>query len=56
MAFKPGTPLSPYRELFHTLDMILIMTVEPGAGGQAFLGGMMPKLDELTHYLQTQGL
>ena len=56
MAFKPGTPLSPYRELFHTLDMILIMTVEPGAGGQAFLGGMMPKLDELTRYLQTQGL
>ena len=56
MAFKPGTPLSPYLELFHTLDMILIMTVEPGAGGQAFLGGMMPKLDELTRYLQTQGL
>ena len=56
VAFKPGTPLSPYRELFHTVDMILIMTVEPGAGGQVFLGDMMSKLDELTAYLDSQGL
>jgi ribulose-phosphate 3-epimerase len=56
IALKPGTPLEPYLELFHLVDMILIMTVEPGAGGQAFMKEMMPKLEQLASYLQTNQL
>jgi len=51
VALKPATPLEPYLELFHEVDMVLIMTVEPGAGGQAFMPEMMDKLGELSEYL-----
>ena len=37
MALKPTTPIEPYEDLLPELDMVLIMTVEPGFGGQAFL-------------------
>ena len=44
MALKPGTPIEPYADLLPDLDMVLIMTVEPGFGGQAFMTDMMPKV------------
>ena len=44
MAIKPGTKLDEYEELFPELDMILIMTVEPGFGGQSFMADQMPKV------------
>lgn len=44
MAIKPGTKLDDYEELFPELDMILIMTVEPGFGGQSFMADQMPKV------------
>ncbi|MFE3503920.1 ribulose-phosphate 3-epimerase [Kitasatospora sp. NPDC059146] len=44
MALKPGTPIEPYEDLLPELDMLLIMTVEPGFGGQAFLDIMLPKI------------
>jgi ribulose-phosphate 3-epimerase len=44
MAIKPGTKLDDYEELFPELDMILIMTVEPGFGGQSFMSDQMPKV------------
>lgn len=56
IALKPGTPLDPYQDLFHVADMVLIMTVEPGAGGQPFMSEMMPKLDQLRNYLDHHGL
>lgn len=56
LAFKPGTPLEPYLDLLHTVDMVLLMTVEPGAGGQAFMPEMLPKLDTLVSYLQEHHL
>ncbi len=37
LALKPATPIEPYEDLLPELDMLLIMTVEPGFGGQAFL-------------------
>ena len=44
MALKPATPIEPYEDLLPELDMLLIMTVEPGFGGQAFLDIMLPKI------------
>jgi ribulose-phosphate 3-epimerase len=44
MALKPATPIEPYEDLLPELDMVLIMTVEPGFGGQKFLDMCLPKL------------
>ncbi len=44
MALKPGTAIDHYAELLPHLDMVLIMTVEPGFGGQRFMADMMPKV------------
>lgn len=44
LAIKPGTKLELYEEFFPELDMILIMTVEPGFGGQSFMADQMPKV------------
>lgn len=44
MAIKPGTKLEDYEALFGHLDMILIMTVEPGFGGQSFMADQLPKV------------
>lgn len=47
LAVKPGTPVEPYLELLPEFDQFLIMTVEPGFGGQSFIESVMPKLDAL---------
>jgi ribulose-phosphate 3-epimerase len=44
MALKPATPVEPYADLLGELDMLLLMTVEPGFGGQAFLDVVLPKI------------
>ncbi|WP_185994805.1 ribulose-phosphate 3-epimerase [Nocardioides campestrisoli] len=44
MALKPATPVEPYEALLPELDMLLIMTVEPGFGGQKFLDLCLPKI------------
>jgi len=44
MALRPATPVEPYLDMLSELDMLLIMTVEPGFGGQAFLDVMLPKI------------
>jgi ribulose-phosphate 3-epimerase len=44
MALKPATPVEPYADLLPDLDMLLVMTVEPGFGGQEFLDMCLPKL------------
>ena len=44
MAIKPGTPWEQYEELLPELDMVLVMTVEPGFGGQSFMADQMPKV------------
>jgi len=47
MALKPGTAFTPYADLLPGLDMVLIMTVEPGFGGQSFMVDQMPKVREV---------
>lgn len=44
MALRPGTPVEPYLDMLPELDLLLIMTVEPGFGGQAFLDLTLPKI------------
>lgn len=46
LSLKPGTPLEQARELFGRFDILLIMTVEPGFGGQPFMTPMLDKVRE----------
>ncbi len=44
LALTPATPVEPYAELLPELDMLLVMSVEPGFGGQKFLDLVLPKV------------
>lgn len=44
IAIKPDTPIEPYLEMITEFDQILVMTVEPGFGGQSFMLSVMPKV------------
>lgn len=44
LALKPGTDIDSYSDLLSDIDMLLIMTVEPGFGGQKFMADMMEKV------------
>lgn len=44
LALNPGTAVEPYADLLAEVDLLLVMTVEPGFGGQRFLDGVLPKL------------
>jgi len=46
LAIKPGTPLEPYLDLLPEYDTLLVMTVEPGFGGQEFIPEVLPKVRE----------
>ena len=50
---NPGTPLETVKELFPVIDQILVMTVNPGFGGQKFIPGMKKKVQRLDQLRQT---
>lgn len=56
IALKPGTPVEPYLELLPEFDQVLVMTVEPGFGGQGFIESVMPKLGALSDAVKRLGL
>lgn len=56
MALRPATPIEPYEDLLGELDMILIMTVEPGFGGQKFLDLTLPKIRRTRELIAKHGL
>lgn len=47
IGLKPGTPVDRVFPYVDQVDMVLIMTVEPGFGGQKFMADMMPKVSTL---------
>lgn len=55
MAIKPGTEWAPYEELLPELDMVLVMTVEPGFGGQSFMADQMPKVARVREAVRRHG-
>lgn len=55
MALRPATPIEPYADLLGELDMVLLMTVEPGFGGQSFLDLVLPKLRRTRALLDAHG-
>lgn len=56
LALKPGTPVDDYLEIADEFDQILVMTVEPGFGGQSFMAEMMSKLVALREVVDRSGL
>lgn len=44
LAVKPGTPIDPYLEILREFDTLLVMSVEPGFGGQKFIPEVLPKV------------
>ena len=55
IALKPGTGIDEIKDLLPALDMILVMTVEPGFGGQKFMSEMMPKVEAARKWLDERG-
>jgi ribulose-phosphate 3-epimerase len=56
IALKPGTDAAPYLDLLPEFDQVLVMTVEPGFGGQSFISETMPKLARLADAVHDAGL
>ena len=55
LAVKPRTPFAPYEDLLPDLDMVLVMTVEPGFGGQSFMADQMPKVAQVREAVRRHG-
>ncbi|HET6153171.1 MAG TPA: ribulose-phosphate 3-epimerase [Marmoricola sp.] len=56
MALKPATGIDAYADMLGELDMLLIMTVEPGFGGQKFLDVCLPKIRRARELISAAGL
>ncbi|MBA2739936.1 MAG: ribulose-phosphate 3-epimerase [Nocardioidaceae bacterium] len=55
IALRPATPVEPYAELLPELDLLLVMTVEPGFGGQQFLDLCLPKIRRARELVAASG-
>jgi ribulose-phosphate 3-epimerase len=56
VSLNPSTPLSCVEEILPDIDLLLIMTVNPGFGGQKFISGMLPKIRKARELAQARGL
>ena len=56
LALKPGTPLTGYEDLLDAVDVLLVMTVEPGFGGQPFLDGVLPVVSRAREIIRARDL
>jgi ribulose-phosphate 3-epimerase len=53
LALKPGTPLDGYLDVLRDFDTLLVMTVEPGFGGQEFIAEVLPKVRRARELVET---
>ncbi|WP_439664685.1 ribulose-phosphate 3-epimerase [Lentzea sp. HUAS TT2] len=53
LSIKPGTPLEPYVEVLKHYDTLLVMSVEPGFGGQSFMAEVLDKVRQARHLVDT---
>ena len=56
VALNPATPVDAVRHVLDLVDLVLVMTVNPGFGGQAYIGTMEPKVREVAALVAEQGL
>jgi ribulose-phosphate 3-epimerase len=56
LALKPATGVEPFLDLLPEIDMLLVMTVEPGFGGQSFLDACLPKIRRARAAIAASGL
>ena len=55
LAIKPNTSIEVVKPFLHLIDILLVMTVEPGFGGQSFMKEMMPKVATARSWLRSNG-
>jgi len=55
VALNPATPLSAVEEILPDVDLVLLMSVNPGFGGQSFIAGVLSKIARLRRLVDTQG-
>ena len=55
ISIKPGTPVSEVKPYLGSVDMVLVMTVEPGFGGQKFVADTLEKISEIRYLLDSMG-
>jgi ribulose-phosphate 3-epimerase len=55
LALRPATPIEPYIDLLPEFDMVLVMTVEPGFGGQSFMADQMAKVRAVRESVRRHG-
>lgn len=56
IVLNPDTPVSAATDLIHEVDMVLLMSVNPGFGGQSFMSGTLEKIKELKHMIRARQL
>ena len=56
VALRPATPVGPLVDILGEFDMLLVMTVEPGFGGQSFIDSMLPKVRRARRAISEQNL
>ncbi len=56
VALNPGTPIEMLNEIVNSLDLVLVMTVNPGFGGQTFIESMLDKIARVRAELDRRGL
>lgn len=56
LGLKPATDIAPFVDILSEFDMILVMTVEPGFGGQSFIESMLPKVRRTREAVRAAGL
>jgi ribulose-phosphate 3-epimerase len=56
VVLNPATPVDTIKHIIHDIDLVLLMTVNPGFGGQSFIQNVIPKIREVSELVHAHGL